>query len=175
MTISTRATIIHILGVLVFAGAAPLVHAQAGVGAKYGTRDPRTCMPDKSSIVTVSSASKLFTCFVEKETGEYLYLVTDLKLEVGAARKYQTSDSYPELDQNAPIYPIRGSFTRYQCSRQFNIDASHTNVGTNCNAYPQPEAQGICYRTTFGDWSCRMFDRVTSSAAARMRVAPPKQ
>lgn len=177
MTISTRAKIVYtaILGVLVFASAGPIAHAQAGAGAKYGSRDPRTCMPDKSKTLTAGSASKLFTCFIEKDAGDYLYLVADLKLDIAAARKYQAGDTYVDIDQTAPVYPIRGSFTKYQCSRQFNTDASHTNVGKNCNAYPQPQAQGICYRTTFGDWSCKMFDRVTSAEAAKMRVAPPKE
>ena len=163
------------LGALVYACAPSLVHAQNGVGAKYGARDPQTCTPDKSGALTLDSARRLFTCSSEQLTGDYLYLITDLNLEMGASRKGNPrSDTYDDLDPNAPVYPIRGSFTRYQCSRQFNLDASHSNVGTNCNAYPQPKAQGICYRTTFGDWKCKMFDRVTDSSTAKMHVPPPK-
>lgn len=158
---------------LLLLGALSYVYGQAP-GAKYGARDPRTCEPDKSPTLTAATASKLFTCSQEKDAGDYLYLIADLKLEMGAARKYQTSDTYADIDPTLMVYPIRGTFTRYQCSRQFNIDADHSNLGKNCTAYPQPQAQGLCYHTTFGDWSCKMFDRVTSSETAKMHVPPPQ-
>jgi len=177
MKLATRTRLICALslGVLISALAPSAAQAQGGVGAKYGSRDPQTCAPDNSKSLTVDAARKVFTCGAEQETGDYLYLITDLNLQMGAPRKIiPTSDTYHDIDPNAPVYPIRGSFTRYQCSRQFNIDASHSNLGKNCNAQPQPKAEGICYRTTFGDWSCKMFDRVTDASMTKMHVPPPK-
>jgi hypothetical protein len=113
--------------------------------------------------------------FNEVITGDYHYLITDLTLEMGAPRQaIATSDTYHDIDANAPVYPIRASFVRYQCSRQFNLDASHSNLSKNCNAYPQPKALGTCYRTTFGDWTCKMFDHVTDASSAKMHVPPPQ-
>ena len=161
------------LALLVCAGT--WLPAQAGTGAPYGARDPQTCTADNSKTLTVDEARKLFMCFNEVVTGDYLYLIEGLNMTLGAPRKIiPTTDTYDAIDADAPVYPIRGSFTRYQCSRQYNIDASHTNVGTNCNAYPQPRAEGICYKTKFGDWSCKMFDHVTDSYSAKMHVPPPK-
>lgn len=149
--------------------------AQANAqGAAFGTRDPLTCQPYTANSMTQDTSGKLFRCSNEVVTGDYIYLIENLTIQVGAARKALSSDSYHDLDPNAMVYPIRGSFTRYQCSKVFNIDSSHTNVGTNCAAYPQPRAEGTCYRTTFGDWQCKMFDRVTDSSTARMHVPPPK-
>ena len=158
------------LGVVVMSG---LAVAQ-GQGVAYGTRDVTACPQWSGSTLTQAVAEKLFLCFDEKLAGSYIYLDTGLTMQMGAARKANPQmDTYTDLDQNSLVYPIRGSFTRYQCSKIYNIDAQHTNVGTNCSAYPQPQAQGICYRTTFGDWKCKMFDRVTDSSVAKMRVGPP--
>jgi hypothetical protein len=129
---------------------------------------------DKSSTLSMDKARKVFQCGAEVVAGGYIYLITDLNLQLGAARKSnRSSDTYVDLDPDGPVYPARASFTRFQCGRVFNIDADHTNVGKNCSAYPQPKAEGICYRTKFGDWACKLFDRVTDSSTATMRVAPP--
>ncbi len=160
------------LALLGLAALVPRMQAQSG--APYGTRDPITCQPYTANSMTQAMAAKLFQCFNEQVTGSYVYLITDLSLQLGGPRKALSSDSYRDLDPNAMIYPIRGSFTRYQCAKVFNIDATHTNVGTNCTAFPQPKAEGTCYRTTFGDWQCKMFDRVTDSTSATTHVPPPK-
>lgn len=158
----------------VAAGVMPMAAVAQGQGAAYGTRDVTACPQWTGATLTQALAEKFFLCFDEKLAGSYLYLDTGLTLQMGAGRKANPQmDTYDDLDRNSLVYPIRGSFTRYQCSKIFNIDAQHTNVGTNCNAIPQPQAQGICYRTTFGDWKCKMFDRVTDSSGVRSRVAPP--
>ena len=46
------------------------------------------------------------------------------------------------------------------------------NVGKNCNAYDQPKATGMCYKTTFGDWRCTMID--INSYAPKPYQAPPR-
>ncbi len=160
------------LGVVVMSGLA-LAQGQ-GAGAPYGTRDVTPCPQVLGATLTQPVAQKLFQCEDEKLAGTYIYIDTDLTVQMAAARKVNPqSDTYTDLDPNSLVYPIRGSFTRYQCSKVFNIDAGHTNVGKNCDAHPQPQAQGLCYRTTFGDWKCKMFDRVTDSSTVRTRVAPP--
>ena len=161
---------------LLIALTAQLAARSQGPGAPYGTRDPLTCAPIKTSTLDSGSAKKLFQCGAEVIDGFYIHLVTNLDMEMGAARQYNpSSDTYSGIDPRSVVYPIRGSFTLYQCSKVFNIDASHTNVGKNCAAYPKPKAEGMCYRTTFGDWNCKMFDRVTDVSTAKMNVPPPGQ
>ena len=173
MTAFPRKCVFAVVCLLAVPGAQLTANSQ-GPGAPYGTRDPMTCAPVKTSTLDSGSAKKLFQCGAEVTDGFYQYLITDLNMEMGAARQYNpSSDTYSGIDQKSVVYPIRGSFTLYQCSKVFNIDAAHTNVGKNCSALPKPKAEGMCYRTTFGDWSCKMFDRVTDTSSARMHVPPP--
>jgi len=175
MHVCPRQSILVALFFLTPLGGLQRIAGAQGVGTPYGTREPVPCPTDKSSTLSVDQAQKVFECGAEIVAGGYIYLIKDLKMQLGAPRQSNPgSDTYHDLDPNGPVYPARGTFTRYQCSRVFNIDADHTNVGKNCNAYPQPRAEGICYRTTFGDWACKLFDRVTDSTTATMHVPPPQ-
>ena len=150
--------------------------AQAGNGAKYGSRDPKPCPPANfSSAPSAAQAIQLFACATEKDTGDTLFLVGNVQVQVASAsRPIQSGDSYNDIDPHKPVYPIRGSFTWYSCRKQFNIDASHTNVGKNCSTLQQPHAQGICYKSTFGDWTCKMTDNSMHWDQATTGNPPPQ-
>jgi hypothetical protein len=164
-----------LIAVLTLAATIPAV-AQAGSGAKYGSRDPKPCPPANfGGAPSAGQASQLFTCATEKDTGDTIYLVGNVQVQVASSsRSFQPGDSYNDIDPHKPIYPIRGSFTYYSCRKQFNIDASHTNVGKNCSILQQPHAQGICYKTAFGDWTCKMTDPSVHWDQATTGNAPPK-
>ena len=105
-----------------------------------------------------------------------LYLVENVKVEVGGGVSYAAIRGQYSLDQidvRVPVYPIRGSFLKYQCQ-----DPETAYVGppnTNCVTYNNPKATGYCYKTTFGDWKCNMADRSsTEKENYRTKVAPPK-
>ena len=151
--------------------------AQPGSGAKYGSRDLKTCPAATfTGPPSAEQAKQLFTCGSERDTGGTITLVENVAVQVApAARKFQPGDSYNDIDQNGPVYPIRGSFTNYSCAKVYNLDASHTNAGTNCTVLQQPHAQGICYKTTFGEWACTMRDPSMHWDVATSRMAPPKQ
>lgn len=147
--------------------------AQKGIGAKYGTRDPQTCDSTKEPTKGAPSPAlveKYVACTVEGESGGMLYLIENVKVEIGKGTPWMELDrgARPsDGDKDGLVYPIRGSQDRYQCSQ---VSDYWKNRGKNCNVYHQTRATGTCYRTTFGDWHCNMSDL---SAAQQPNVAPP--
>jgi hypothetical protein len=81
-------------------------------------------------------------------------LVQDVKLQVGKPRPfvYQTDAGFPGIDLDAQVYPLQGSYTAYLCRVIDNIQTA----GKNCVKSAVPQATGWCYKTSFGDWKCRM-------------------
>lgn len=133
----------------------------AGLGAKYGTREPANCAstaaPDDGP-PSAEQAAQYLKCTAEKESGQTLTLLEDVVVQVAAkGRPYNPGrESMPEIDTDQAIYALRGSFVRYQCSRP-DPDIMQ-NVGKNCSSVDQPKAIGNCWKTTFGDWRCTMND-----------------
>jgi hypothetical protein len=66
--------------------------AQEGIGAKYGSRNPRTCSSMKQPVkgaLSADLATQYTACPLEKEiNGNTLYLVENLKVEVGGGTRY---------------------------------------------------------------------------------------
>lgn len=173
----SRLFFIHCLCIGATLAAAPLLaSAQGGVGARFGgAREPRSCAdytaPTRGAI-TSALAAKYVICDVEAEHMTSLLLVDNVRVQVGATRPFQAlTDSYTDIDHAAPVYPIRGSFVEYSCSEP---NAAVGTVGKNCTVYDQPHAQGVCYKTSFGDWRCRMADLDNSLTVLRRGVAPPR-
>ena len=148
--------------------------ALTGIGAAYGSRNPRTCANTKapaSGPLSAQQAMQYFICRTEGEFMEMLSLVSDVKLEIGKGRPFQSgSDRFPEVDVTSPVYPIRGSFTGYSVGR---LSTDQSNRGKNCYVTFNPNATGQCYRTTFGDWKCNMNDW-SKSRFDQYHVAPPQ-
>lgn len=144
------------------------VASHAGVGESYGSRDPVACPQVAGAGPTESEATALFRCVNEVEAG-HLYLLEDVRLQIGGSRPYQFGDGYPEIDRNLPVHPIRGSWVEYQCS---NIKTYPGAGPNNCRVFDKANGSGICYRTTFGDWRCQM-----QGASANLRpgwMPPPR-
>lgn len=143
---------------------------------RYGSREPRTCEDTKSPAkvaITAELAKKYFICKAEGLNGNLLYLVENVKLEVGGPVPYDpTLGAFEAINVRVPLYPIRGSYLRYQCKNLINEHVGAPD--TNCNTYNQPKATGYCYKTTFGDWSCFMADRSNKDENWRRGIAPPK-
>jgi len=160
--------------------AAQNLAAQAGVGAKFGSRDPFVCASKTEPTSGPPSGQRLVELLRCGSGGErvydgQLYLLENVKAEIGKGRPYQITDFARKLDPSKPVYPIRGSFDKYQCS-QLNpkIHMKGRNPGDNCSLYPQPNAEGICYTTTFGEWDCVMNDREIGVNAAKTYVPAPQ-
>lgn len=159
--------------------------AQAGPGpapaqganpmaSRYGTRGPRTCADTKapaSGAITAALATRYFICASEGISSGDLYLVENVKLEVGAGVPYTPNlGSFEAINVRVPLYPIRGSFTRYQCRdlvREYVGPA-----GQSCNVYNNVNATGYCYKTTFNDWKCMMADRANTNVISTRNAGP---
>ena len=146
-----------------------------GIGAKYGTRDPRTCAdtkaPARGAALTAALATKYVICASEGVQGDYLYLVEDLTdVQVGGSRPYNYSnDSVADIDVKAPVYPFRtGSYKSYQCGVVYE-----GNKGYNCNLYPIPKASGACRKSTFVDWKCTFDYQSVDRNTVENNVPPP--
>ena len=147
---------------------------------RFGTsRVPRSCpsrSAPKTGAISVEQAKMYFTCHVERGDrfdGDNLNFVTNLKLQVAPrSRRANGSDvsraagQSIALDQNKPIYDIRGSYTDYFCGRT----EPYVTDKTNCMTSNMSAGKGICFQDTFGDWFCLM----TSSGSKMKRAAPPQ-
>jgi hypothetical protein len=161
-------------------GGFSLTFAQAGVGEKYGARDPRRCPAAKQPVRGAPSpaqAAQYLICGDEKEFANDLILLDDVKVEVGGARPFNpvVDRGVQNLDPKQPVYPIRGSFKSYQCSHLVHkADGSidQNSVGRNCSVYDYANAEGFCFKTTFGDWRCGMMTG-QQNRLVEQNVAPP--
>lgn len=146
---------------------------------QYGTRDPRTCddtiAPTKGPI-TAALAKKYFICRAEKFSGYDLILVDNVTVAVGGGRPWnpQSDINYSEIDVRVPIYPIRGSYTQHMCTKEYPKPGTLYNIGKNCNRFENRNATGSCYKTTFGDWRCSMFDFNQTADDRTFQIPPPK-
>jgi hypothetical protein len=152
-----------------------LLQPQTGVGAKYGARDPFTCKSTKQPLQGAPSAEQAKAYLIgrfEKETGTgtlgQLYLTENVKLEIGKGRPFEQGDGSGDADVSELVYPIRGSFTYYRC---YPINSVYP-VGQSCKKIESPNAEGFCYKTTFGDWRCSMVDIQTSKTLDGYFPAP---
>jgi hypothetical protein len=151
--------------------------AQTAKTNRFGARDPRKCDDTKDparGAITAALALKYLNCQMEYVSGGHLYLAENIKVEVGGGVPYTPNlGAFEAINVRVPLYPIRGSYLRYQCD-----DLKTEHVGppdTNCTTYNQPKATGYCYKTTFGDWRCSMSDRSSHEKEnVRKNVAPPK-
>ena len=147
---------------------------QAAVGGAYDAREPRTCPSRKEpsrGALSSQQAIQYFACDTEGIYVGQLYLATDINIDVAPKpRRFNVAtDSFSGIDPSQPVFDIRGSYTRYQCSKP---DSTLAPKGRNCDLTPQPQATGICYKDTFSDWHCRMSD-VAHASDRKSHVPPP--
>ena len=143
-----------VAGSLVLLLGLPLA-AQTGIGARYGARDPH-CGSRKTAgkgAPPLETVRESLSCAYESVFGGMLYLIDNVRVEfAGNGRPYNPgADPMRDIDASAPVYPIRGSLSRYQC-REVRV----AGVGRNCYLYDENPAFGQCYKNTAGDWICSM-------------------
>jgi hypothetical protein len=143
-----------LLAALSIASTVGLANCQAGAGKPYGSRDPFVCRGQKEPARGAPSPSQLkdyVRCQMETGDGFKGMLLENVKAEVGTSRPYSsfTDSGASDIDVRQPVYPIRGSADYYKCA-VLGVDAP----GHNCLVLKALEFKGICYKTTFGEWSC---------------------
>jgi hypothetical protein len=136
------------------------------IGAKYGTREPRSCA-DRTAPAhgapSAAQATQYFICELEQGNGkDPLSLVTNAKVQVATVShppNLMTKElTAGNIDPREPIWDIRGSFTSYRCFALSSLIASNDFARThNCWVSEQPTATGYCWKDTFGDWRCGML------------------
>jgi hypothetical protein len=120
---------------------------------QYKSRAPRTCAK-VTSPPSVGLAAVLVQCTMEADSAFGVGLVQDVKIDMGKSRKfvYQTDASLPGIDLDAQVYPLEGNYSAYLCKTINNMSPA----GANCIKTLMTNATGWCYKTSFGDYRCRM-------------------
>jgi hypothetical protein len=136
------------------------------IGAKYGTREPRSCA-DRTAPAhgapSATQATQYLICELEQGDGkDPLSLVTNVKVQVASVShppNLMTQElTTGNIAPGEPIWDIRGSFTTYRCFALSSLIASNDFARThNCWVSDQPVATGYCWKNTFGEWRCGMI------------------
>jgi hypothetical protein len=144
---------------------------QAQTESRFGSRSPRTCRNVTTS-PNAQQAAALIQCGYERTSHDFISLVEQVRVELGGARPFNSfADGYAtDIDASAKVLPIRGSSITYMCGAI--SDMAPSNRGKNCVTERNPEAKGICWRTTFKDWRCSMMQVIGSQKA--FDQAPPR-
>jgi hypothetical protein len=123
---------------------------------EYQGRAPKKCASVNKPPSAVLAA-EMIPCTMDSLTSMGLTLFQDVKVQMGAPRPFvmATDTGLSEIDMNAMVIPLRGSFTAYGCRYISNMAPE----GKSCGVSPVPEAKGWCWKTSFGDWKCR-FDTI---------------
>lgn len=154
----------------------------AAAGKLYALPGPRTCSTKKvptSGAPSADVVAKYVICGAEGKFGENMYVLDKVEISgVAPGRPYNPNEdiNVADIDINKPLYAIRGSEVGYQCGavvQPGGYDGGpEDHPGTNCNRTTYPNASGLCYQDTFGDWSCKMTDANAEVNSERL-VAPP--
>jgi len=152
-------------------GAVTLIRDDA-TGARYSAPGPRRCSPPNvSGPLTAQSAAAYVICSAEGEHNDYLYLLTQVRIDSISARPYNgSSDARDNVDPSLPVYDIAGSAVSYQC----NPPGGYREVPTNqaCKQIAMPHAQGLCYQEHGGNWQCLFLDVNSTPVGAPLTAAP---
>lgn len=121
---------------------------------EYNTRAPRTCTK-VTSPPSAAQAAVLVQCTMESVSPFGVGLFQDIKLEMGTSRAfvYYSDAGLAGIDLNAKVYPLRGSYTGYLCTLS---SASLNPGGQNCLKSTVTAAQGWCWKSSFGDYACKL-------------------
>lgn len=181
----TRKLLLIVAAVLVFG--LPLANAQEGAGKPFGSRDPRTCASRKEPVKGAPTAAQLkqyFICDYEIVNSAWnpatINLITGVTLEVGKGRPFNILlDSFPSIDPTQTVYPIQGGFTLWNCGE---LGKGGNEPGHSCGMkYENDNAEGICYKDSFGNWHCKFLgktQKITNACpgaggATICRLPPP--
>lgn len=155
--------------VLFVASLPSLAYAQSE--ARFGTRSPLPC-PRITTQPTPAQVPVLVQCGYERTSHDYIYLMQDIRTEVGGTRPFNSfADGYAtDIDASANVLPIRGSMSVYTCGAISDMGIS--NRGKNCVVERSSDAKGGCWRTTLKTWTCSMGQAMAGKK--EYEQAPPR-
>ena len=110
---------------------------------------------------------------------DQLWLDTNVRVEVGKGRLFNiVTDSSctpcKEIDPSQLVYPIRGSYTAWECVSVHPCCGIGVAPGKNCVKAENPGATGMCFKTAFGDWRCVMAGVGLFEDGGNNRIPGPK-
>ena len=119
----------------------------------YQSRAPRTCT-SVTSAPSLGQATVMIQCTMDANSAFGVGLVQDVKIEMGKSRPfvYSSDAGLSGVDLTATVYPLRGSYTSYLCNTISNM----APAGHSCMKSPVPTAVGWCWKTSFGDYKCKL-------------------
>jgi len=119
----------------------------------YQSRAPRKCSA-VTSPPSVAQAAVMVQCSMDATSAFGVGLVQDVNIEMGKARPfvYSSDAGLSGIDLDAKVYPLRGSYTSYLCNKISNMSVA----GQSCMKSPVPMAVGWCWKTSFGDYKCKL-------------------
>jgi hypothetical protein len=133
-----------------------------------GARMPRKCNPVKH-VPNEAEAAALAQCATENggEAGAFdpmIYLWQNVHVQMGGSRPYAyNSDSHNNsIDTTSEVYPIRVTGDQLSCTGKPTCATRHAD-----------NAEGSCYKTTFGDWQC-YFSQVFGVTQSAVELPAPK-
>lgn len=135
------------------AGAGANISGPLTMLADYQSRAPRTCA-SVTSAPSAAQAAIMVQCTMDATSAFGVGLVQDVKIEMGKARPfvYYSDAGLSGVDLTAQVIPLRGSYTSYLCNTISNM----APVGHSCMKSPVPMAVGACWKTSFGDYKCKL-------------------
>jgi hypothetical protein len=135
------------------AGGASNISEPLTMLADYQSRAPRKCS-SVTSAPSVAQAAVMVQCTMDSLSAFGVGLVQDVNIEMGKARPfvYSSDAGLSGIDLDAKVYPLRGSYTSYLCNKISNM----STVGNSCMKSPVPMAVGWCWKTSFGDYKCKL-------------------
>jgi hypothetical protein len=133
---------------------------------EYQARAPRTCT-SVTKPPSASQAAVMVQCTMDSLSYTGLGLIQDVKLQIGSPRAfvYYSDAGLAGIDLNAQVYPLRGSYTGYFC--RLTSTVLDPSAGS-CIKSVVPVAEGWCWKTSFGDYKCKM-----QGGAPKMENSPP--
>ena len=149
---------VRVMDVRARAGTADLARQPHGntIGAKYGTRDPRTCASRTAPArggPSAEQARQYVICELEQADGIYpISLVAIVRVQVGQVSHSpdQLNLAIPsDFDPREQVWDIRGVVTSYSCTALGSLIASNDFARThNCSVSDLTADTGICYKNS---------------------------
>ena len=137
------------------------------INPAFGARMPRKCNAVKH-VPNAAEAAALSQCGTENggEPGAFvpmIYLWQNLQVQMGGSRPYayNADSSHTGIDTTSPVYPIRVTGDQLSCTGKPTCMTSHAD-----------KSEGICYKTTFGDWQCS-FSQVFGVTKSAVELPAP--
>lgn len=166
-----------VAGLLFGAVSATPVMAMPGDATEWGARDPGACPAIRlAAAPTSAQVTTMLRCRHEtiERAGGALWLMENLNVAVGAPIPFvaaYNSFVMREADTRSQVYPIRGSWTWSVCMTRHDAGI-RGNPDQNCYETDVQAAKGVCWKTSFGDWSCLLSG---SSFGRRENTRPPRR